>query len=103
MGTGKTAMALDWVNDALKKKDIGSALVVCPASLVDSWYEAIGDMIKFDGYTDADVCQSLMPLMYAMRETLEMEDLEQMRQIILERYNADDPITQFNRKNIVIL
>lgn len=30
------------------------------------------------------------------------EDLEQMRQIILERYNADDPITQFNRKNIVI-
>jgi hypothetical protein len=41
--------------------------------------------------------------MYAMRETLEMEDLEQMRQIILERYNADDPITQFNRKNIVIL
>ena len=38
-----------------------------------------------------------------MRDTLEMEDLEQMRRIILERYNADDPITQFNRKNIVIL
>lgn len=55
MGTGKTAMALDWVNDALKKKEIGSALVVCPASLVDSWCEAIEDMVKFDGYTDADV------------------------------------------------
>ena len=55
------------------------------------------------GYTSEDIYQSLMPLMHAMHDTLEMEDLEQMRQIILERYNADDPITQFNRKNIVIL
>ena len=48
-------MALDWINDALKKKEIGSALVVCPASLTDSWAEAIDDMVKFEGYTDADV------------------------------------------------
>lgn len=48
-------MALDWVNDALKNKEIGSALVVCPASLVDSWGEAIDDMIKFDGYTEEDI------------------------------------------------
>jgi hypothetical protein len=32
-----------------------------------------------------------------------MEDLEEMRRIILERYVADDPITAFNRKNILIL
>ena len=55
MGTGKTAMTLDWINDALKKKEIGSALVVCPASLVDSWETAIDEMILFEGYTDEDV------------------------------------------------
>lgn len=46
---------LDWINDALKKKKIGSALVVCPASLIDSWTDAINDVVKFEGYTDADV------------------------------------------------
>ena len=46
---------------------------------------------------------TMMPLMFAMHDTLEMEDLEEMRRIILERYDADDPITAFNRKNILIL
>ena len=55
MGTGKTAMTLDWINDALKKKDIGSALVVCPASVVDSWLDAIEGMIQFEGYTADDI------------------------------------------------
>lgn len=55
MGTGKTAMALDWINDALKKKEIGSALIVCPASLVDSWKDSIEDMVTFEGYTADDV------------------------------------------------
>lgn len=40
---------------------------------------------------------------YAMHDTLEMEDLEDMRRIILERYNANDPVTWFNRRNIFIL
>ena len=55
------------------------------------------------GYTDEDVAMTMMPLMFAMHDTLEMEDLEEMRRIILERYVADDPITAFNRKNILIL
>ena len=55
------------------------------------------------GYTDEDVAMTMMPLMFAMHDTLEMEDLEEMRRIILERYDADDPITAFNRKNILIL
>ena len=55
------------------------------------------------GYTDKDVAESLMPLMYAMHDTLEMEDLEQMREIILERYNSPDPISAFNRQNILIV
>lgn len=41
--------------------------------------------------------------MYAMHDTLEMEDLEEMKRVILERYNADDPVTAFNRENILIL
>jgi hypothetical protein len=54
-------------------------------------------------YTDEDVAMTLMPLMFAMHDTLEMEDLEEMRRIILERYDANDPITAFNRRNILIL
>lgn len=44
-----------------------------------------------------------MPLMYAMHDTLEMDDLQEMKRIILERYNATDPVTLFNRRNILIL
>ena len=61
------------------------------------------DMFGIRGYTDKDVADSMMPLMYAMHDTLEMEDLEKMREIILERYNSPDPITTFNRMNIIIL
>jgi hypothetical protein len=60
-------------------------------------------MFGIRGYTDKDVADSMMPLMYAMHDTLEMEDLEKMREIILERYNSPDPITTFNRMNIIIL
>ena len=55
------------------------------------------------GYSDEDIAESMMPLMYAMHDTIEMEDLEEMKRIILERYNAKDPVTWFNRRNIVIL
>ena len=55
------------------------------------------------GYSDEDIAESMMPLMYAMYDTIEMEDLEEMKRIILERYNAKDPVTWFNRRNIVIL
>ena len=54
-------------------------------------------------FNDEEIAESLMPLMYAMHDTLEMEDLEEMRRIILERYNANDPVTWFNRRNIFIL
>ena len=60
-------------------------------------------MYGIEGYSDKDIAESLMPLMYAMHDTLEMEDLMQMKRIILERYNSDDPITWFNRRNIIVL
>ena len=60
-------------------------------------------MYGIEGYSDKDIAESLMPLMYAMHDTLEMEDLMEMKRIILERYNSDDPITWFNRRNIIIL
>ena len=60
-------------------------------------------MYGIEGYSDEDIVESLMPLMHAMHDTLEMEDLEDMKRIILERYNATDPITWFNRRNILIL
>ena len=54
-------------------------------------------------FNDEEIAESLMPLMYAMHDTIEMEDLHEMKRIILERYNANDPVTWFNRRNIVIL
>lgn len=60
-------------------------------------------MYGIRGYSDADICESMMPLMYAMHDTLEMDDLQEMKRIILERYNATDPVTLFNRRNILIL
>ena len=49
------------------------------------------------------ISEEMEALMYAMHDTLEMEDLMEMKRIILERYNSDDPITWFNRRNIIIL
>ena len=69
--------------------------------IISEMMEALA--LGINGYTDADISKTLVPLMFAMHDTLEMEDLEEMRRIILERYDADDPITQFNRKNILIL
>ena len=60
-------------------------------------------MYGIEGYSDKDIAESMMPLMYAMHDTIEMEDLQEMKRIILERYNAKDPVTWFNRRNIVIL
>ena len=60
-------------------------------------------MYGIEGYSDKDIAESLMPLMYAMHDTLEMDDFMEMKRIILERYNSDDPITRFNRRNIIIL
>lgn len=54
-GCGKTAIALWWVRDALKDGRIEDALVVCPASLVPSWEQAITDMVKFEGFDEKDV------------------------------------------------
>ena len=54
-------------------------------------------------YLNEEIVESLTPLMNAMRDTLEMDDLQEMKRIILERYNADDAITQFNRNNIIVL
>lgn len=64
---------------------------------VEAW------MYGINGYSDRDIAESMMPLMYAMHDTLEMEDLDEMKRIILERYSSDDPVTSFNRRNILIL
>jgi SNF2 family DNA or RNA helicase len=50
MGLGKTAIALTYIHKHLKRGDARDALVVCPASLVASWEQAIEDMIKFEGF-----------------------------------------------------
>ena len=55
MGTGKTALTLWWIRDAIKDNRIIRALVVCPASLVASWYQAIDMMSKFEGFGEEDV------------------------------------------------
>lgn len=55
MGTGKTALTLWWVRDAIRDGRISRALVVCPASLVESWKQGIRDMSKFEGFDEDDV------------------------------------------------
>ena len=60
-------------------------------------------MYGIKSYTDEDIARSMLPLMFAMHDTLEMEDLQEMTRIILERYNAEDPITKFNSDNLLIL
>ena len=54
-------------------------------------------------FNDEEIADTLMPLMHAMHDTIEMEDLQEMKRIILERYDAKDPVTRFNRRNIIIL
>lgn len=63
-------------------------------------YDVITDLRISD---DEEIAETLMPLMHAMHDTIEMEDLQGMKRIILERYNANDPVTWFNRRNIFIL
>lgn len=54
-GTGKTAIALAWAYHALMDGRIDSLLVVCPASMVGTWNEAIPKMLNFDGFTEEGV------------------------------------------------
>ena len=53
-GTGKTMISLAWICEHLMAGDIENALVVCPASLIPSWYQAISDMVDF-GYTQLEI------------------------------------------------
>lgn len=50
LGTGKTMIALAYIHRHLKRGDIKNALIICPASLVASWEQAIDDCIKFEGF-----------------------------------------------------
>jgi len=50
VGTGKTMIALAYIYRHIKRGDAKDALIVCPASLVDSWKQAIEDLPKFEGY-----------------------------------------------------
>lgn len=57
-GCGKTAIALTYIYRHLKRGDIRDALVVCPASLVPSWEQAIDEMVNFEGF-DSHAVQML--------------------------------------------
>lgn len=54
-GTGKTIIALEWMLQALRDGRINSALVVCPAALVNNWKLAMERITEFEGHTEADV------------------------------------------------
>lgn len=55
LGTGKTNIALFWTLRAYRRGEASRVLVICPASLVPSWEQAIDDMIKFEGVSKHDV------------------------------------------------
>ena len=51
MGLGKTMVCLAYAYKHLKRGDFrDGVLVICPASLVASWEQAIEDCIKFEGF-----------------------------------------------------
>lgn len=54
IGCGKTMIALEWIRRALNRGTISNALVICPASLVSSWKQAIGDCVNF-GYDPGEI------------------------------------------------
>lgn len=54
-GTGKTAIALTWLAEALREGRIKDALIVCPSSLVANWEASMDGMIRFKGITEKDV------------------------------------------------
>lgn len=54
-GTGKTAIALKWIIDALRNREIEDAIVVCPAALTPVWDNAIDQMILFEDVEESDV------------------------------------------------
>ena len=70
-------------------------------TIISSGFEAC--LYDIEGPSDEDIKESLIPLMSAVRDTMEMEDLQEMKRIILKHYNADDAVTQFNRNSIAVL
>lgn len=55
LGTGKSMIALAYIRKHLKRGDIKDALIICPASLVASWEQAIEECIGFEGFDSRDV------------------------------------------------
>lgn len=53
-GTGKTALALTYIKEALMRGEIHNALVVCPAPLVPNWMASIKGMADF-GFTEGEI------------------------------------------------
>lgn len=70
-------------------------------TIISSGFEAC--LYDMGDYSDKDVAESLMSLMLAIRDTMELENFVEMKEVILERYNAEDSITQFNRNSIAVL
>ena len=54
-GTGKTAIALTYIRDAVLRGDIHNALIICPAPLVDNWRNNIEAMIDFESFTPGQI------------------------------------------------
>lgn len=54
MGTGKTAIALSFIREAVLAGEIRNALVICPAPLVPNWNASIGKMGEF-GWTKGEI------------------------------------------------
>ena len=70
-------------------------------TIISSGFEAC--LYDMGDYSDKDVAESLMSLMLAIRDTMELENFVEMKEVILERYNPEDSITQFNRNSIAVL
>lgn len=77
-GTGKTAIVLTWLMNAMKDGRVKRALVVVPASLVPSWEQEIEGMRDFEGVTDEDI--------EALKENVLIRSYQKL-------YTRDDKVT----------
>lgn len=55
-------------------------------TIILSGFEAC--LYDIGDYSDEDVAESLMPLMLAIRDAMELENFVEMKEVIHERYNA---------------
>ncbi len=92
MGTGKTAIALMHIYRRVQKSKCKSALIVCPASLVDNWLDNIDKMKNFEGVSPAGLARMKAAItVVSFQKTYRSQKLPNGRRKLSLRDEVDHP------------